>query len=88
MSTVAPDVPPQLETVIQRCLRKQPDDRWQSMKEVQAALSALKRESDSGSLYTTRLMAAAAHPSMGPASVKATAVSAPASADRPLIRRP
>ena len=55
MSEVAPDVPPQLEDVIQRCLRKLPDDRWQSMKEIQAALSALKRESDSGSLYTTRL---------------------------------
>ena len=80
MSTVAPDVPAQLETVIQRCLRKNPDDRWQSMKEVQTALSALKRESDSGSLYTTRVLAAAAPPSMGPASVKATAVSAPAAA--------
>ena len=55
MSEVAPDVPPQLESVIQRCLRKMPEDRWQSMKEVQAALSALKRESDSGSLYTCLL---------------------------------
>jgi serine/threonine-protein kinase len=80
MSSVAPDVPPQLETVIQRCLRKNPDDRWQSMKDVQGALSALKRESDSGSLYTTRLMAPAGPASVGPASVKATAVSAPASA--------
>jgi serine/threonine-protein kinase len=80
MSTVAPDVPPQLETVIQRCLRKNPDDRWQSMKDVQGALSALKRESDSGSLYTTRLMAPAGPASMGPASVKASAVSGPASA--------
>src|SRR5579863_6079599 len=80
MSTVAPDVPPQLETVIQRCLRKNPDDRWQSMKDVQGALSALKRESDSGSLYTTRVMAPAGPASMGPASVKATAVSPPANA--------
>ena len=81
MSEVAPDVPPQLETVIQRCLRKNPDDRWQSMKDVQSALSALKRESDSGSLYTTRLTAPAAPPSMGPASVKTqAAVSAPANA--------
>ena len=79
MSTVAPDVPPQLETVIQRCLRKNPDDRWQSMKDVQGALSALKRESDSGSLYTTRVTAPAGPVSVGPASVKATPVSAPAS---------
>ena len=80
MSTVAPDVPPQLETVIQRCLRKNPDDRWQSMKDVQGALSALKRESDSGSLYTTRVVAPGGPASVGPASVKATAVSAPATA--------
>src|SRR5215467_13062391 len=31
ISEVAPDVPPQLDTVIQRCMRKNPDDRWQSM---------------------------------------------------------
>jgi serine/threonine-protein kinase len=68
MSEVAPDVPPQLEDVIQRCLRKMPDDRWQSMKEIQAALSMLKRESDSGSLYTTRLSGPLPTPSMGPAS--------------------
>jgi serine/threonine protein kinase len=68
MSEVAPDVPPQLESVIQRCLRKMPDDRWQSMKEVQTALSELKRESDSGSLYTTRMMASVAPP---PSSVSA-----------------
>ncbi|MEO8049149.1 MAG: serine/threonine-protein kinase, partial [Acidobacteriota bacterium] len=68
MSEVAPDVPPQLEDVIQRCLRKMPDDRWQNMKEVQAALSTLKRESDSGSLYTTRLSGVLPQPSMGPPS--------------------
>ncbi len=54
MIEVAPDVPPQLEAVILQCLRKNPDERWQSMSEVQAALSVLKRESDSGSLYTSR----------------------------------
>ena len=68
MSEVAPDVPPQLEDVIQRCLRKLPDDRWQNMKEVQAALSTLKRESDSGSLYTTRLSGMLPPPSAGPPS--------------------
>ena len=60
MIEVAPDVPPSLESVFLRCLRKNPDDRWQSMKEVQSALSALKRESDSGSLYTSRMMTPAA----------------------------
>ena len=84
MSEIAPDVPPQLEDVIQRCLRKMPDDRWQSMKEVQAALSVLKRESDSGSLYTVRLTAPPpqSSTSMGPksqASAAANAAPAPRS---------
>ena len=90
MSEVAPDVPPQLEDVIQRCLRKMPDERWQSMKEIQSALSMLKRESDSGSLYTTRLTAPLPPPSAsmsgGPASrapkTQASAVAAAAPAVR------
>jgi serine/threonine protein kinase len=55
MIEVTPDVPPQLELLIGRCLRKNPDDRWQSMKDVLGALSALKHESDSGQLYRSRI---------------------------------
>ena len=51
---VAPDTPPQLDQVIHRCLRKNPDQRFQTMKEVQVALGSLKHESDSGMLYRTR----------------------------------
>jgi serine/threonine-protein kinase len=51
---IAPDTPPQLDQVIHRCLRKNPDQRFQTMKEVQVALGALKHESDSGMLYRTR----------------------------------
>jgi len=51
---IAPDTPPQLEHVIHHCLRKHPDQRFQTMKEVQTALGALKHESDSGMLYRTR----------------------------------
>jgi serine/threonine-protein kinase len=51
----SPDAPPQLDKVIQRCLRKNPDERWQTMKDVQMALSALKHESDSGMLYRARM---------------------------------
>jgi serine/threonine protein kinase len=51
---IAPDTPPQLEQVIHRCLRKNPDQRFQTMREVQVALGALKHESDSGMLYRTR----------------------------------
>jgi len=57
MVEIAPDVPPQLELLITRCLRKNPDERWQSMKDVLAALGALKHESDSGQLYRSRLQA-------------------------------
>jgi serine/threonine protein kinase len=75
MIEVAPDVPPQLEAVIQQCLRKMPDDRWQTMREVQAALSVLKRESDSGSLYGSRLAVSAmpASAGAGPASAASAA---------------
>jgi len=51
---IAPDTPQQLDQVIHRCLRKNPDQRFQTMKEVQVALGALKHESDSGMLYRSR----------------------------------
>ena len=41
------DVPLDLENVVVRCLQKDPTARWQSMKDVESALSALKRRSDS-----------------------------------------
>ena len=75
MIEVAPDVPPQLEAVIQQCLKKNQDDRWQSMKEVQVALSALKRDSDSGSLYTSRVIP--------PAAAAAAAATAPVAQAKP-----
>jgi serine/threonine-protein kinase len=59
ITEVAPDVPPQIEQVVKRCLRKNPDDRWQSMQDVRAALAALKHESDSGQLYRSRIGAPA-----------------------------
>jgi serine/threonine-protein kinase len=76
MIEVAPDVPPQLEEVIHQCLKKNPDERWQSMHDVQAALAVLKRESDSGSLYTSRTVSSARAPISG-SGVKAPATSAP-----------
>ena len=51
IAEVAPDVPPRLQQVVNRCLRKDPDARWQSMKQVEAELTALKQQSDSGQLY-------------------------------------
>jgi serine/threonine protein kinase len=54
IAELAPDVPPQFEQIIHHCLRKNPDDRWQTMAELRAALIALKHESDSGHLYAPR----------------------------------
>jgi len=47
----APDVPPQLEQIILRCLPKDPAARWQSMKEIEGALIALQRQIDPGGQY-------------------------------------
>lgn len=58
ITQIAPDVPPQIEQLIGRCLRKDPDHRWQSMQDVRMALGALKHESDSGQLYKPRIPAA------------------------------
>ncbi len=58
IAEIAPDVPPQIEQLIKRCLRKNPDDRWQSMQDVRSALAALRHESDSGQLYKPRVPAA------------------------------
>ena len=56
MPEVAPDVPVELETLIAKCLFKNPDDRWQSMKEVLQQLLLLKQGSDSGTLYRSRIV--------------------------------
>lgn len=48
---VAPEVPPELEQVIKVCLEKDPELRWQSMREVEMALSGLKRRADAGALH-------------------------------------
>jgi hypothetical protein len=53
---IAPDVPQQVDSLIQRCVVKDPDARCQTMHEVRDALAALKRESDSGVLYSSMIM--------------------------------
>jgi serine/threonine protein kinase/dipeptidyl aminopeptidase/acylaminoacyl peptidase len=42
------DVPQELEKLILRALRKDPDRRWQSMADVRVALAEIKEESESG----------------------------------------
>ena len=45
-----PDAPAELEKVILRCLRKDPDRRYQTMRDVKNALEELKEDSESGRL--------------------------------------
>ncbi len=47
---VAIDAPRDLEKIIARCLRKDPDRRFQHMSDVKVALDELKEESESGKL--------------------------------------
>jgi Tol biopolymer transport system component len=50
VSAVVASVPRDLEKLIIRCLRKDPDRRYQHMGDVKVALQELKEESDSGKL--------------------------------------
>jgi hypothetical protein len=45
-------VPPELEQIVFRAIRKDPDQRWQTMPEMRAALMVLKLKADSGVLQT------------------------------------
>lgn len=48
-----PDAPAELEKVILRCLRKDPDRRYQTMRDVKNALEEIKEDSESGRLVPT-----------------------------------
>ncbi len=50
VSQIVPGVPRELDLAIQQALRKDPNQRWQSMKELHDILLALKLKSDSGIL--------------------------------------
>lgn len=49
-SQVVPDVPPELERIIARCMKKDPARRWQSMADVKVALDELREEAESSSI--------------------------------------
>jgi serine/threonine-protein kinase len=59
---VVKGVPPELEQIVHRAMRKQPDQRWQNMQEMRAALLLLKQKADSGVLRTMLGGTAAAAP--------------------------
>jgi predicted Ser/Thr protein kinase len=44
-------VPASLQNIVERCMRKNREERWQSIQAVRGALAVLKRDSDSGTLY-------------------------------------
>jgi serine/threonine-protein kinase len=48
VTELAPKVSPQLEQVVLRCLKKNPDERYQRMEDVRAELDRMKLLSDSG----------------------------------------
>jgi eukaryotic-like serine/threonine-protein kinase len=49
-SQIVEDLPTEAERIINRCLRKDPARRWQTMADVRIALQELKEESDLGKL--------------------------------------
>jgi protein kinase-like protein len=85
---VAPDVPPLLEQIVLRCLQKDPDARWPSMKQVEGALTALQRQVDPGGqfappLSTVAMSSAPAAPVVAAPVVAQPAVVAPAASAAP-----
>jgi serine/threonine-protein kinase len=75
---IAPDVPTRLAQVVDRCLAKSPDDRFQTMRDMHTALNGLKHESDSGVLYRSA-MTAPVEPAATPVPVSATNATPPSS---------
>ncbi len=64
LRAVRPDAPPELERIVERCLRKDPHERFQAALEVAAELRALRQSLDRGGAGPV-----AARPSAGVASI-------------------
>ena len=89
ISDIAPDVPAKLEQVVTRSLMKNPDDRFQTMKDMYLALGSLKHESDSGVLYRSMLVTQEIQPgakAKSPVQAPPSAAAVPAAKSRtPMI---
>jgi len=66
LTTVRPEVPRDLERIVRRCLEKDPDDRFQTAKEVRNELRLLKRELEGVAATATATPALAAIPADTP----------------------
>jgi eukaryotic-like serine/threonine-protein kinase len=53
-SQTVPDIPPELDRIIARCMKKDPLRRWQSMADVKVALDELREETESSSVGPRR----------------------------------
>ena len=77
ISSLAPGAPREIEDLINVCLRKDPNARWRSMKEVAMLLGALKRRWDAGLLQVAPGPEAPVEAPKSAASAPAPAKSAP-----------
>src|SRR5450755_3297284 len=55
LTDLAPDLPIEVQQVIDHCLRKNPDERWQSAADIYQHFLALRHSSDSGTIQRARL---------------------------------
>jgi len=71
---IAPDVPAELTDIVNRCLRKNPAARWQTMTEVEAELGGLKRLTDSGIFHAPHVSSIAPAVSVADSSARTSTV--------------
>jgi len=62
VSQAVPDIHPELERLIGRCLRKEPERRWQTMADVKVALEELRDEVDASGIAPVQPRRTAARP--------------------------
>jgi len=53
LAELNPSAPPDLQRIVRRCLAKDPDDRYQTIKEVAIELRQLRRDLDGGAINTS-----------------------------------
>jgi len=62
VSQAVPDVHPELDRIISRCLKKNPERRWQTMADVKVALEELRDELDASGVVPVQSRVYAARP--------------------------